>query len=313
MVAVPLAGQALLARSPGYGGTMPGMTAKVVLRGRNQEAYRRWIANRDDCITAHDLDNLMANAMMPTLNTVKALLRRAAGCFSRSTPPSFFPSPRRGQRPGVGVERSLTPPCQTVGSKRAGGPSNQKCRGPRSPSAAQRSRSVQDVAAGERSQPRLVAWGSASAYTLRDSLFIIGRVQPAIAKAAALPLLLLLRASSWSRRRRGSSGDMPAEAGVRESHLDRMSETLVLLEFLESCLSQCCVSQCFLRFRLAVAGILRPLHRVIGVRWCLRRLLGCWLSDPGRVVRRDVDAVHEQADALRASEPRSLSDIRPLA
>ena len=29
MVAVPLAGQALLARSPGFGGTMPGMTAKV--------------------------------------------------------------------------------------------------------------------------------------------------------------------------------------------------------------------------------------------------------------------------------------------
>ena len=31
-----LAGQALLARSAGFGGTMPGMTAKVVLRGRNQ-------------------------------------------------------------------------------------------------------------------------------------------------------------------------------------------------------------------------------------------------------------------------------------
>ena len=53
MVAVPLAGHALLARSSGFGGTMPGMTAKVALRGRNQEAYRRWIANRDDCITAH--------------------------------------------------------------------------------------------------------------------------------------------------------------------------------------------------------------------------------------------------------------------
>ena len=71
MVAVPLAGQALLARSPGFGGTMPGMTTKVALRGRNQEAYRRWIANRDDCITAHGLDGLMANAMMPTLDTVK--------------------------------------------------------------------------------------------------------------------------------------------------------------------------------------------------------------------------------------------------
>ena len=32
MVAVPLAGQALLARSPGFGGTMPGMTTKVALR-----------------------------------------------------------------------------------------------------------------------------------------------------------------------------------------------------------------------------------------------------------------------------------------
>ena len=71
MVAVPLAGQALLARSPGFGGTMPGMTTKIALRGRNQEAYRRWIANRDDCITAHGLDGLMANAMMPTLDTVK--------------------------------------------------------------------------------------------------------------------------------------------------------------------------------------------------------------------------------------------------
>ena len=71
MVAVPLAGQALLARSPGFGGTMPGMTTKIALRGRNQEAYRRWIANRDDCITAQGLDDLMANAMMPTLDTVK--------------------------------------------------------------------------------------------------------------------------------------------------------------------------------------------------------------------------------------------------
>ena len=47
------------------------MSTKVALRGRNQEAYRRWTANRDDCITAHGLDSLMANAMMPTLDTVK--------------------------------------------------------------------------------------------------------------------------------------------------------------------------------------------------------------------------------------------------
>ena len=50
---------------------MPGMTTKIALRGRNQESYRRWIANRDDCTTAQGLDGLMANAMMPTLDTVK--------------------------------------------------------------------------------------------------------------------------------------------------------------------------------------------------------------------------------------------------
>ena len=47
------------------------MTTKVELRGRNQEAYQRWTANRDDSITAHGLDSLLANAKMPTLDTVK--------------------------------------------------------------------------------------------------------------------------------------------------------------------------------------------------------------------------------------------------
>ena len=47
------------------------MSTKVALRGRNQEAYQRWTANRDDCITAHGLDSLLANAKMPTLDTVK--------------------------------------------------------------------------------------------------------------------------------------------------------------------------------------------------------------------------------------------------
>ena len=32
MVAVPGPGQALMARSSGFGGTMPGMTAKIALR-----------------------------------------------------------------------------------------------------------------------------------------------------------------------------------------------------------------------------------------------------------------------------------------
>ena len=48
MVAVPGPGQALMARSAGFGGTMPGMSAKIALRGGNQEAFRRWIANRND-------------------------------------------------------------------------------------------------------------------------------------------------------------------------------------------------------------------------------------------------------------------------
>ena len=59
MVAVPGPGQALLARSAGFGGTMPGMTAKIALRGGNQEAFRRWIANRNDVITANGLDQLV--------------------------------------------------------------------------------------------------------------------------------------------------------------------------------------------------------------------------------------------------------------
>ena len=39
MVAVPLAGHALLARSAGYGGTMPGMTTRIVLRGGSALGY----------------------------------------------------------------------------------------------------------------------------------------------------------------------------------------------------------------------------------------------------------------------------------
>ena len=47
------------------------MTAKIALRGGNQEAFRRWIANRNDVITANGLDQLMDNSQMPTLETVK--------------------------------------------------------------------------------------------------------------------------------------------------------------------------------------------------------------------------------------------------
>ena len=49
---------------------MPGMTSKIVLRRGNQEAFRRWIANRNDVITANGLDQLMDNNQMPTLAAV---------------------------------------------------------------------------------------------------------------------------------------------------------------------------------------------------------------------------------------------------
>ena len=71
MVAVPAPAQALLARSAGFGGTMPGMSVKIALRGGNQESFRRWIANRNDVITANGLDQLMDHGQMPTLETVK--------------------------------------------------------------------------------------------------------------------------------------------------------------------------------------------------------------------------------------------------
>ena len=47
------------------------MSVKIALRGGNQEAFRRWIANRNDVITANGLDQLMDNGQMPTLETVK--------------------------------------------------------------------------------------------------------------------------------------------------------------------------------------------------------------------------------------------------
>ena len=49
---------------------MPGMSAKIALRGGNQEAFRRWIANRNDVITANGLDQLMDTNQMPTLAAV---------------------------------------------------------------------------------------------------------------------------------------------------------------------------------------------------------------------------------------------------
>ena len=44
---------------------MPGMSVKIALRGGNQESFRRWIANRNDVITANGLDQLMDNGLPP--------------------------------------------------------------------------------------------------------------------------------------------------------------------------------------------------------------------------------------------------------
>jgi len=40
------------------------------LRSGNQDAWRRWTVNRNDVITAHGLDALMDNQLMPTLEVI---------------------------------------------------------------------------------------------------------------------------------------------------------------------------------------------------------------------------------------------------
>ena len=42
------------------------MECKISLRGGNQDAWRPWLVNRNDVITAHGLDALMDNQKMPT-------------------------------------------------------------------------------------------------------------------------------------------------------------------------------------------------------------------------------------------------------
>ena len=54
----------------GIGMSMPKMECKINLRGGNQDAWRRWLVNRNDVITAHGLDALMDNQLMPTLEVV---------------------------------------------------------------------------------------------------------------------------------------------------------------------------------------------------------------------------------------------------
>ena len=49
---------------------MPKMECKINLRSGNQDAWRRWTVNRNDVITAHGLDALMDNQLMPTVEVI---------------------------------------------------------------------------------------------------------------------------------------------------------------------------------------------------------------------------------------------------
>ena len=70
MVAVPGAWEAPVILGTGIGMTMPKMECKISLRSGNQDAWRRWTVNRNDVITAHGLDALMDNQLMPTLEVI---------------------------------------------------------------------------------------------------------------------------------------------------------------------------------------------------------------------------------------------------
>ena len=70
MVAVPGAREAPVILGTGIGMSMPKMECKINLRGGNQDAWRRWLVNRNDVITAHGLDALMDNQLMPTLEVI---------------------------------------------------------------------------------------------------------------------------------------------------------------------------------------------------------------------------------------------------
>ena len=70
MVAVPGAKEAPVILGTGIGMAMPKMECKISLRGGNQDAWRRWLVNRNDVIRAHGLDALMDNQLMPTMEVI---------------------------------------------------------------------------------------------------------------------------------------------------------------------------------------------------------------------------------------------------
>ena len=55
----------------GLGVTMPKMECKISLRSGDQDAWRRWVVNRNDVITAHGLDALMNNQLMPNMTVIE--------------------------------------------------------------------------------------------------------------------------------------------------------------------------------------------------------------------------------------------------
>ena len=69
MVAVPGVGETPVLLGSGIGMTMPKMQCKISLRSGNQDAWRRWLVNRNDVITAHGLDAPMDNQLPVDLET----------------------------------------------------------------------------------------------------------------------------------------------------------------------------------------------------------------------------------------------------
>ena len=71
MVAVPGAWESSMMLGTGLGVTMPKMECKISLRSQDQDAWRRWVVNRNDVITAHGLDALMNNQLMPNMTVIE--------------------------------------------------------------------------------------------------------------------------------------------------------------------------------------------------------------------------------------------------
>ena len=78
----------------GIGMSMPKMECKINLRGGNQDAWRRWLVNRNDVITAHGLDALMDNQLMPTLEVIGERFPNLVDCRF-SVPSQHYRPPNR--------------------------------------------------------------------------------------------------------------------------------------------------------------------------------------------------------------------------